>query len=465
MERIIAQCVSLVVSIILARLLDPTDYSVVSLVTIFFTFGNVLISGGLNSALIQKKDADEEDYSSILYFSLAVSVVVYLALFLAAPYIAKIYKQDILILIIRIMGVTLPINAVKSIVCAYVSSRLQFRKFFFSTIGGTLFSAVVGIYMAYNGYGAWALVAQQMSNAFIDTIILFASTKMRFVLRVNFNKLKSLLNYSWKILASNLLGTVYSEINPLFIGLRFSTEQLSFYSKGKSFPGLISTTTNNTLSAVLFPVMSKFQDDKEKLLSNTRLFIRTTSYLMFPLLMGFFAVADKFVMVVLTEKWMNAVPYIRIFCISYMFEMVHTGNCETIKAMGRSDLYLKMEIIKKVCYFITIGIFMWLSDSPIMLAISSIVCTFIAIVVNSIPNIKLLGYKVRFQIMDMLPNFLISLAMGVVVYFIGKLNFPDLSLMIIQVISGGVVYILLSIATRNRSFKYLLETIKSYIKR
>lgn len=465
MERIIAQSVSLVVSIILARLLEPSDYSAVSLVTIFFTFGNILISGGLNAALIQKKDADEEDYSSMLFFCSGVSLVVYFTLFFAAPIIAQSYKLEILVPIIRIMGLTLPINAVKSIACAYISAHLQFRKFFFATIGGTIFSAVVGIYMAYNGFGAWALVAQQMTNAFIDTVILYITTKIPLVPKINFHKLKGLLGYSWKILVSNLLGVVYTEINPLFIGLRFSTEQLAFYSKGKNFPNLIASTTNNTLSAVLFPVMAKFQDDKEKLLNSTRLFIRTTSYLLFPLMVGLFAIADTFVAVVLTEKWMEAVPFIRIFCVAYMFEMIHTGNCETIKAMGRSDIYLVMEIIKKVSYFITIGIFMFFSNSPTMLAFSSIICTFIAIVVNSIPNIKILGYKVRFQVMDMLPNFLISLAMGVVVYFIGKLNFPDLSLMIIQVISGGVVYILLSIATRNRSFKYLLETIKSYIKR
>lgn len=462
LERIIAQSVTFVVSIILARILDPTDYSVVSLVTIFFTFANVLISGGLNAALIQKKDADIEDYSSIMFFSLGASVVVYFVLFFSAPAIARLYKQDILVALIRVMGITLPINALKSIVCAYTSSSLQFRKFFFATIGGTLVSAVVGIAMAKNGFGPWALVAQQMSNAFIDTVILFISTRLKFVWRISLPKLKSLLNYSWKILVSQLIGAVYNEINPLFIGLRFSSADLSFYTKGKGFPELISSTTNNTISAVLFPVMAKFQNDKEKLLKYTRMFIGLSSYLLFPLMMGFFVVADKFVLLVLTEKWSDAIPFIRIFCLALMFEMFHNGNCQTIKAMGRSDVYLIIDIIKKVCYFITIGIFMLVSRSALMLALSSIVCNIIALIVNSIPNKKLLGYKWRYQLWDMLPNFLISAGMAVSVYFIGLIKLPMLPLLIIQIVSGGVVYLLLSVLTGNKNFSYYLSLVKEF---
>lgn len=463
LERIIAQGVSLVVSIILARILEPTDYSVVGLVAIFFTFANVLISGGFNTALIQKRDADIEDYSSIMIFSLGVSVVVYVILFFCAPLISGLYNQEILVPIIRVMGLTLPVNALKSIVCAYTSSHLQFKKFFFATIGGTLFSAALGILMAENGFGAWSLVAQQMSNAVIDTVILYLSTRLRFVLKVNVNKLKSLINYSWKILVSQLIGAIYTELNPLFIGLRFTPADLSFYSKGKGFPELISTTTNNTLSAVLFPVMAKFQDDKQKLLNYTRLFIGLSSYLLFPLMFGFFVVADKFVLIVLTEKWMPAVPFIRIFCLALMFEMVHTGNCQTIKAMGRSDIYLIMDVIKKVCYFITIGVFMLFSKSAVMLAVSAIVCNIIALVVNCIPNIKLLGYKIRYQIIDLLPNMIISLIMAAGVYLVGLLRVSTLPLMIIQILCGALFYFVLSLISKNKNFKYYISIVKEYI--
>ena len=190
LERFMAQAVSLIVSILIARILTPADYSVVSIVTIFFTFANVLISGGLNTALIQKKDADDEDYSTVLYVSVLLSIVCYIILFFCAPLIARLYEQPSLILIIRIMGLTLPITALKSIWCAYISSTLQFRKFFFATLGGTLVSAVVGITMALNGFGPWALVAQQMTNTVIDTLILIISTRIHIVLKVSITKLK-----------------------------------------------------------------------------------------------------------------------------------------------------------------------------------------------------------------------------------------------------------------------------------
>ena len=382
LERVGAQLVSLVVSIIIARILTPSDYSVVSLVTIFFAFANVFISGGLNTALIQKKDADAEDYSAVLYVSVILAVFVYLILFFCAPLLADIYKQQGLILIIRIMGISLPITAVKSIWCAYISASLQFKKFFFATIGGTIVSGIVGVVLAFKGAGAWALVAQQMTNTAIDTFILVLTTRINIVLKLSFTRLKVLFKYGWKILVSSTIGTTYSQMVPLIIGVKYSDADLSYYTKGRSFPDLLTTASTNTLAAVMFPTMAKFQDDKEKLLRYTRLFVKVSSFIAFPLMLGFFAVADNFVLVVLTEKWMPAATYIKIFCLSSMFEMVHVGNCETIKAMGKSGTYLIMEIIKKSGYFLTIGLFLFFTNTPENLSIAFIVCTIIALIEN-----------------------------------------------------------------------------------
>ena len=313
LERIIAQLVSLVVSIILARILVPEDYSVVSLVAIFFTFANILISGGFNSALIQKKNADETDYSTVLLLCVIFSLVIYALLFFAAPFLASLYGQPLLIPIFRVMGLTLPINAVKSIWCAFISAHLQFKKFFFATIGGTLISAVVGISMAITGFGPWALVAQQMTNALIDTAILTLTTRIGFKFVFSFSRFKELFGYGWKVLVSSFIGTVYSQIVPLVIGVKYTSADLADYTKGKSFPELLSTTTTNTLAAVLFPVLSKFQDSKESLHNYTRLYIRLSSYVAFPLMLGLFAVADSFVSVLLTDKWLFAVHYIKIY--------------------------------------------------------------------------------------------------------------------------------------------------------
>lgn len=464
-ERMGAQVVSLVVSIVLARLLLPQDYSVVSIVTIFFTFANVLISGGFNTALIQKKNADKEDYSTILYVSLLIAGVLYALLFFCAPAVAAAYGEPTLVPIFRVMGLTLPVNAFKAILCAYVSSRLEFRKFFFSTLGGTVLSAVVGIAMALFGFGPWALVAQQMTNTVVDTLILTFTTRVRFVFRISFDRLKGLFGYGWKIFVSSLITTIYDEINPLIIGLKYSGTDLSFYTKGKSFPNLISATAGDTLSAVLFPVMAKVQDDREAVLNYTRRFMRVSSFLVFPLMIGFLAASDRFVLVLLGEAWLPAAIYIKIFCLSFMFNIIQNGNLQTIRAIGRSDIILLLEIIKKVSYFAVIVAFLLFTDSPEGLAVSAIVNTVIATVVNTFPNRKLIGYRYRLQVMDLFPNLLTAGVMGVAVYAMNGLPWNDGVLLLLQIVAGAVIYVVLNRLIRNENLSYFIDTVKKFLKK
>jgi O-antigen/teichoic acid export membrane protein len=464
-ERIIAQLVSLIVSIIIARILDPNDYSVVSIVAIFFAFANVFISGGLNTALVQKKNADGEDYSAVLFLSLITAVLIYFVLFFMAPVIAKLYEQDILVPIIRVMSLTLPVNAIKSVLCAKISSDLAFKKFFFATIGGTAISAIIGISMAVNGFGAWSLVAQQMSNIVIDTLILSLITKLHLVFKISLPRVKSLFGYGWKVFVSSLIGVAYTEIVPSVIGIKYDASDLSYYTKGRSFPVLISSTTTSTFSAVLFPMLSKYQDDKDRLLEYTRFFIRMSSFVAFPVMLGFVAVSDSFVLLLLTEKWLPASPYIKIFCIAYMFDMIHIGNCETIKAMGRSDIYLIMEIIKKSAYFVTIATFMLLSNSPIVLSFAFIVCTCIATVVNSFPNKKLIGYTYKNQFADLFPNLLTSIILFFVVHAMNCLSVDTWIKLFIQIFVGFVTYLVLNLLIKNKSLMYILDVLKPiYIK-
>ena len=465
MERICAQVVSLIVSIVLARILMPDDYSIVSIVTIFFTFCNVFISGGLNTALIQKKDADVEDYSTVLHTSMFVALILYMVMFFLAPSIANLYSKQILIPVIRIMSLTFFINAFKSVLSAYTSSNLQFKKFFFSTIVGTIISAFVGIYMAINGYGAWALVAQQMTNSLLDTLILYLTTKYRIIFKVSFKKLKSLFSYGWKIFVSSIISVIYDQINPLIVGVKYTSKDLAYYSKGQSYPGLINSTISDTLQSVLFPIMSKVQDNKEMVLSVTRKYIKVASYVIFPMMIGLFSVSDIFVEVVLTEKWLPIVPYIQIFCFSYMLNIIQVGNLQAIKAIGRSDITLILEIVKKSLYLIIIILFVILSKNPIVLALSSIVCTVFATVVNTYPNRKLLGYKYKYQLSDLLPNLIISIIMGIVVYLMKYIQISKVLILILQVFIGIIVYILLSKFTKNENLYYLIDYVRSYFRK
>ena len=465
MERICAQVVSLIVSIVLARILMPDDYSIVSIVTIFFTFCNVFISGGLNTALIQKKDADVEDYSTVLHTSMFAALILYMVMFFLAPSIANLYNKQILIPVIRIMSLTFFINAFKSVLSAYTSSNLQFKKFFFSTIVGTIISAFVGIYMAINGYGAWALVAQQMTNSLLDTLILYLTTKYRIIFKVSFKKLKSLFSYGWKIFVSSIISVIYDQINPLIVGVKYTSKDLAYYSKGQSYPGLINSTISDTLQSVLFPIMSKVQDNKEMVLSVTRKYIKVASYVIFPMMIGLFSVSDIFVEVVLTEKWLPIVPYIQIFCFSYMLNIIQVGNLQAIKAIGRSDITLILEIVKKSFYLIIIILFVILSKNPIVLALSSIVCTVFATVVNTYPNRKLLGYKYKYQLSDLLPNLIISIIMGIVVYLMKYIQISKFLILILQVFIGVIIYILLSKLTKNENLYYLIDYIRSYFRK
>ena len=346
LERCGAQGVTFIVSIVLARLLDPTVYGTVALVTIFTTIMQVFVDSGMGNALIQKKDADDLDFSSVFYFNMAMCSVLYLIMFFAAPFIASFYRMPELTAIVRVLSFVVVISGVKNVQQAYVSRHLMFKRFFFSTLGGTIGAAVIGIAMAYLGFGVWALVAQMLFNAAVDTTILWITVKWRPKKMFSFQRLKSLFSYGWKLLASSLIDTVYNDLRQLIIGKKYSSGDLAYYNQGKKFPQLIVTNINTSIDSVLLPTMSKAQDDMAAVRSMTRRAIKTSTFLMMPAMIGLAVCAEPLVQLILTEKWLPCVLFLRIFCITYAFYPIHTANLNAIKAMGRSDLFLKLEIIK-----------------------------------------------------------------------------------------------------------------------
>lgn len=460
-ERISAQLVSTIVSIVLARILMPDDYSVVSIVAIFFAFCNIFISGGLSSALIQKRDSDELDYSTVLITNMLLAIVLYVIMFFAAPLIADLYKNPILVPVIRVMSLTFFVNGYKSILTAKISAELKFRKFFYSTILGTIGSAVVGIVMALNGYGPWALVAQQMTAAVVGTLTLTVTAKLKLKLRFSFERFKKLFNYGGKLFLASFITVAYNETRPLIIGVKYSGGELAYYKKGETFPSLLNTITSNTMSATLFPAMSKVQDDKNTVLGIMRRYFKTGSFFIFPVMLGFLAVAENFVHIVLTDKWLFCVPYIQIFCIVYMLDLIQIGNIQAIQSMGRSGYILIMEIIKKSIYFLVVLVFVIFIDSAILLAASSILCSIVATIVNTFPNRKLLGYSYLQLIKDIGLNLLSATIMCVVVYAMNFLVMNQFVLLALQVLVGALVYIGISFLFKNENLLYMLKFIKS----
>ena len=462
-ERCGAQLVSFVVSIVLARLLEPSVYGTVALVTVFTTILQVFIDSGLGTALIQKKNADDLDYSSVFYFNFVVCIILYLGMFIAAPYIAKFYGNMSLIPVIRVISLTLIISGVKNIQQAYVSSNMLFKRFFFSTIGGTIVSAFIGIFMAYIGMGVWALVAEQLSNAMIDTMILWITVKWRPKAVFSWERLKSLLAYGWKLLVAVLLDTVYNNLRNLVIGKMYSSADLAFYNQGDKFPKIIVTNINTSIDSVLLPTLSSEQDNKARVKEMTRRAIKTSTYIMAPLMMGLAFCAKTVVELVLTQKWLPCVPFLQIFCITYMFYPVHTANLNAIKAMGRSDIFLKLEIIKKIVGMSLLLSTMWFG--VMAMAYSLLVSCVLSQIINSWPNKRLLGYGYLEQLRDLIPGVILAVIMGICVYFIGYINLPNIIVLIIQVIVGATIYIVMSIVFKLESFLYLWNMVKTYLKK
>lgn len=463
LERFGAQGVSLVVSIILARLLEPSVYGTIALVTIFNTIMQVFVDSGLGTALIQKKDADETDFSTVFFFNLAMCVVLYGIMFLIAPLIAKFYDIPELTPIVRVLSLTILVSGVKGIQQSYISKNMLFKRFFFSTIGATVISAIIGISMAYNGYGVWALVAQNLSSNIISTFILWITVRWRPRLLFSFERLKELFSYGWKILVSSLINTVYGDIRQLIIGKMYSSADLAYYNKGHQYPQLIVNNINSSIDSILLPIMSKEQENRERVKMMTRRSIKTSTYVMMPMMAGLAACGEPFVRFLLTEKWLPAVFFLRIFCITMAFHPVHTANLNAIKAMGRSDLFLKLEIAKKIVGISALLLTMWISVEA--MAYSLLVTTVLSQIINAYPNKKLLGYSYPEQVKDMLPTILISAVMFAAVFSITFLPLSDLVTLLIQVPLGIIVYIGCSVIFKNENFKYILSTAKGYLKR
>ncbi len=459
-ERAGSQGLMAVVTIILARLLTPSVFGIVALVMIFTTILQVFIDSGMGSALIQKKDADDLDFSSVFFFNIIVCLVLYLCMFFAAPLIALFYKMPELVSIIRILSITLIISGVRNIQQAYVSRYLLFKKFFYATVGGTICGAILGIWMAYEGCGVWALVVQHLCTSVIGTVILWYTVSWRPKKIFSFHRLKNLFSYGWKLLVSALLDTGYNNLTFLMIGNLYTPVELAFYERGSNFPHFIVSNINTAIDSVLFPTMSARQKNREQVRSMTRYAIKTSTYLMMPIMMFLAVCAESIVRLILTEKWLPCVFFLRIFCFTYAFWPVHTANLNAIKALGRSDLFLKLEVIKKAVGFLVLFATIFISIEA--MALSLLFTSVLSQIINAWPNRRLLGYHYVDQLKDMLPQIGLSVVMGVVLFIVQLLNLSDCLTLLIQIPLGAVFYLFSSWLLHIDCFDYILSIVKGF---
>lgn len=471
LERIGTQGVQFVVAIVLARLLAPADFGLIALVTVFIALANVFVQSGLNTALIQKKDADNIDFSTVFYASLAIVALLYGVLFIGAPLIANFYNgQTKFIPVIRVLGAILLMGAVNSVQEAYVARNMMFKKLFYRSIGAIIPSGIFGVVLAYLGYGIWALVGQQLMNSFLICVIMWFTVKWRPQLVFSFTRFKGLFSFGWKLLCSALLDTLYRNIRDLVIGKMFTPADLGFYNRGAQFPQIIISNINTSIQSVLLPSLSTVQDDKSRLKSLARRSIKTSAFLILPMMAGLAAVAKPLTLVLLGEKWLPAIPFIQICCFSYAFWPIHTTNLSAINAIGRSDVFLKLEMIKK-CYGLAIlALAIWLFRSPIGIAASAAVAAPLGSFVNAYPNKKLLNYGFVEQMKDFLPSFVLAVIMGVCIYIIDyflleKNLVNSLLRLIAMFFLGGAFYFGLAKLFQFESFNYLVKTANEYRRR
>lgn len=462
LERIGTQGVQFVVAIVLARLLAPSDFGLIALVTVFVAIANVFVQSGLNTALIQKKDADNVDFSTVFYASLGLSVCLYGLLFVAAPFIAEFYNnQTSLVPVIRVLGLMLLLGALNSVQDAYVARNMLFKKLFYRSVGAVIPAGAIGVTCAYMGFGVWALVAQQLSYSCLICVIMWFTVKWRPSLVFSFDRWKKLFSFGWKLLCSALLDTTFRNLQNLIIGKFFSPADLGYYNRGDQFPNLIVNNINTSVQSVMLPSFSSIQDDKVRLKTVARRAISTSSFVILPMMAGLAAVAEPLTVVVLGEKWLPAVPFIQICCFSYAFWPIHTTNLSAINAVGRSDIFLKLEFIKKGYCLAALLLALFLFRSPIGIAIASAVTAPLGAFVNAHPNKKLLNYGYLEQMKDIMPSFGLSIAMGVGVYLLSSMiAIPAVLQLVVLTIAGMAFYFLCAKLFKLECLNYIIQTVK-----
>lgn len=459
LERSSVQVVSFIVTIILARLLTPDDYGSIAIVMVFVNLATVFVEGGLNTALIQKKECDNIDYSTIFHFSFAVSLIIYLILFFSAPFVAQFYDKPILQPVLRTISVILIAFSLSSVQKAYLMKNMLFKELFYSNLGGLVLSAAVGIYMAYAGYGIWALVAQQITSALGGVVIMWFVVNWKPVFVFSKERFKALFNFGWKVFVTNLTISLFVDIRSLIIGRVYNPSSLAFFDRGKQFPYLIMDNVNSSIQSVMFPVLSNTQDNLTEVKAMMKRTTSVSSYVILPLLVGLLVAAKPLTLFLLTEKWIEIVPFIQIFCLANILMPIQSVNLVAIRSLGYSGVLLKLEIVKKVLEVAILIATVFISVKAIAWGV--VIYNLLCIIINLYPSKKYIGYGFKEQMQDYLPSLLLSFVMGIIVYWIQLLPVGNMVILMLQFVSGAVIYLLMSNLFKVSSYNYLLTMAKN----
>ena len=467
LQKVSGQLVSFVISVILARILAPTDYGLVALAGMFLGLLGIFSNGGLGPALIQQKHVDEEDYNTMFVTQLVVASFLYVIVYFLAPTFAGFFdsvNQEQLVAIIRVMALTMPLGALSGVQGSVVTRRLMFKWYFYTNFVSLGVSATIGLYMAYHGYGAWALVGQSISSTVTSTLVIFCLLDWHPKFRFSYARFKPLFKQGLKYMGTTFIGTVTVQVKGYALGLKYSAADLAYYNRGEGMPNLLCNNIDETIQSVLFPSLAQIQDDKDAVRHALRRAIRISTFVLMPMLFGLAAISDKLVLLIYTEKWIPCIPFMQVLCFCLAVGIMCNVNLQALKAIGKIGLILKLEFIKKpIMLLVILGTMM---ISPIAIAWGIFFFNIFVYFVNSYPNKKSIGYSYKQQLVDVGPNFLMALFMAFVVYLVGKWNINIYVLLVVQILLGIILYGSMAILTKNESLTYVVSYLKKrFIKR
>lgn len=461
--KILGQVVSLVVSIVLARILMPDDYGVIAVVMIFLNIVDVFITDGFGNAIIQKKEVTELDYSTVRDFSVVFSLMLYVGLFFAAPSIAEFFNMPPLKDVVRVMALQLPFNAITSVQQAYVSRNMLFHLQLISSIAASIVSAVCGITMALKGFGVWALVGQYMVNSVLVVAVLQILIKQRFGFGFSFPLFKELFSYGWKLLVTQLIDRAFNEIRGMAIGKMFTKADLAFYQKGQTYPNMLMSNIDSSMTRVIFPVISRCQDDFSEVRRLVSKSVQLSCYTVIPFLVLFYAIADKLVLILLTDKWMPCVPFIRIFCVYYAFTPIKSAKYQAIKAIGRSDVSLWCEIIQKFFGALILIYTIFVMRTVEAIAYGNWAFAIVTVVITAIICKKYISLSYGKQIKDISHAFAIGLIMSIPLFLCTVIGLGSYAEMILQILTAFVAFIIGSKYLKFNEYDQLKTTVLSFV--
>lgn len=453
--------IQLAVTIVIARILLPSDFGLIGMLYVFIALGGVILDAGFGQALIRKEDVDDLEYSSVFYFNIGISVLIYILLYLLAPSISAFYSEPRLTDVSRAIFFVFPINAFALIQNAILSKRIDFKLLAKVTIVSALISGIVGIVMAYQGYGVWALVIQTLVQSLATVVLLWKYNKWRPIFAFSFDKIKGLLGFSLNLLGTNVLIVLFNNIYTLIIGKFYLLDQVGYYNQAKKFQDVPTSSITSIVQSVTYPVLSKLQSNNSQLREAYRKVINMAVFINFPIMLGLIACAENLFMLLLKEKWMPAVPYFQILCIYGALFPLHSINVNILKVKNKTKRLFILEIVRRL--IVVVAILLTIHRSIEWLIIGSVIASVFSILINMYYCGKEIELKVKTQLIDVIPILLIASISTFVMYALRNISNLDILSLIVQVFAGILTYLLLSKVFKVKSLNEVVLIVKEKI--